>query len=65
MRNRYETDKLPLILAKSLEDNPRIKKNIDTTANIYAHLDYQSKVSSAEAMLAGLGLKSIDNGPAQ
>jgi len=36
-----------------------------TTANIYAHLDYQSKVSSAEAMLAGLGLKSVDNGPAQ
>ena len=29
-----------------------------TTANIYAHLDYQSKVTSAEAMLAGLGLKA-------
>lgn len=27
-----------------------------TTANIYAHLDYQSKISSAEAMLTGLGL---------
>lgn len=27
-----------------------------TTANIYAHLDYQSKISSAEAMLTGLGM---------
>ena len=32
--------------------------DFSTTANIYAHLDYQSKVSSAEAMLAGLGLKA-------
>ena len=39
--------------------------DFSTTANIYAHLDYQSKVSSAEAMLAGLGLKSVDNEPAQ
>ena len=27
-----------------------------TTANIYAHLDFQSKISSAEAMLTGLGM---------
>ena len=27
-----------------------------TTANIYAHLDYQSKISSAEAMPTGLGM---------
>ena len=27
-----------------------------TTANIYAHLDFQSKKSSAEAMLTGLGM---------
>ena len=27
-----------------------------TTANIYAHLDYQSKISSAEAMLTGLSM---------
>lgn len=27
-----------------------------TTANIYAHLDYQSKISSAEAMLTGLNM---------
>lgn len=27
-----------------------------TTANIYAHLDYQSKISSAEAILTGLGM---------
>ena len=32
--------------------------DVSTTANIYAHLDYQSKVSSAEAMLAGLGMGS-------
>ena len=27
-----------------------------TTANIYAHLDFQSKISSAEAILTGLGM---------
>ena len=27
-----------------------------TTANIYAHLDYSSKLTSADAMLNGLGL---------
>lgn len=32
--------------------------DFSTTANIYAHLDYQSKVTSAEAMLTGLGLKA-------
>ena len=32
--------------------------DFSTTANIYAHLDYQSKVTSAEVMLAGLGLKA-------
>ena len=30
--------------------------DISTTSNIYAHLDYQSKVSSAEAMANGLTL---------
>ena len=30
--------------------------DISTTSNIYAHLDYQSKVSSAEAMASGLML---------
>ena len=30
--------------------------DVSTTANIYAHLDYQSKISSAEAMLTGLGM---------
>lgn len=29
-----------------------------TTANIYAHLDYSSKLSSANAMLSGLGMDS-------
>ena len=33
--------------------------DFSTTANIYAHLEFQSKVSSAEAMLAGLGLKAV------
>lgn len=28
--------------------------DFSTTANIYAHLDYSSKLSSAEAMIAGL-----------
>ena len=30
--------------------------DFSTTANIYAHLDYQSKISSAEAMLTGLNM---------
>lgn len=30
--------------------------DFSTTANIYAHLDYHSKLSSAEAMLTGLGM---------
>ena len=30
--------------------------DFSTTANIYAHLDYHSKLSSAEAMLNGLGM---------
>ena len=30
--------------------------DFSTTANIYAHLDYRSKVSSAEAMTGGLPL---------
>ena len=34
--------------------------DFSTTANIYAHLDYNSKLSSAEAMLAGLGLKGSE-----
>lgn len=29
--------------------------DFSTTANIYAHLDYASKLSSAQAMLEGLG----------
>ena len=30
--------------------------DFSTTANIYAHLDYSSKLTSADAMLIGLGL---------
>ena len=33
--------------------------DFSTTANIYAHLEYSSKVISADAMLAGLGLSLI------
>ena len=29
--------------------------DFSTTANIYAHLDYSTKLSSADAMLSGLG----------
>lgn len=32
--------------------------DFSTTANIYAHLDYSSKLTSADAMLTGLGLAS-------
>lgn len=32
--------------------------DFSTTANIYAHLDYSSKLSSANAMIAGLGLNA-------
>ena len=32
--------------------------DFSTTANIYAHLDYSSKLSSANAMLSGLGMDS-------
>ena len=30
--------------------------DFSTTANIYAHLDYSSKITSADAMLSGLGI---------
>lgn len=32
--------------------------DFSTTANIYAHLEYSSKLSSADAMLSGLGVDS-------
>ena len=35
--------------------------DFSTTANIYAHLDYHSKLSSAEAMLNSLGMTSQHN----
>ena len=34
--------------------------DFSTTANIYTHLDYNSKLSSAEAMQIGLGLKAAE-----
>ena len=30
--------------------------DFSTTTNIYAHLDYSSKLNSADAMLSGLGI---------
>lgn len=30
--------------------------DFSTTANIYAHLDFNSKIFSAQAMMAGLGM---------
>lgn len=38
--------------------------DFSTTANIYAHLDYQSKLLSAEAIVRGLGMK-LENDTAQ
>ena len=35
--------------------------DFSTTANIYAHLDYSSKLSSAQAMTAGLLLPEDNN----
>ena len=32
--------------------------DFSTTENVYAHLDYRSKMDSATAMLAGLGIES-------
>ena len=34
-----------------------------TTANIYAHLEYSSKRTSADAMLSGLGLAQEGGAP--
>ncbi len=34
--------------------------DFSTTANIYAHLDYSSKLTSADAMLNGLALRKIE-----
>jgi site-specific recombinase xerD len=37
--------------------------DFSTTANIYAHLDYSSKLTSADAMLSGLGINSPQCSP--
>ena len=37
--------------------------DFSTTANIYAHLDYSSKLTSADAMLSGLGISSPRTSP--
>ena len=34
--------------------------DFSTTANIYAHMDPRAKISSAEAMVRGLGLEDSD-----
>ena len=31
--------------------------DFSTTANVYAHLDYRSKITSAEAILTGLKMQ--------
>ena len=55
---------LDIVLLQSSYQNSVVNQDwmghsdFSTTANIYAHLDYQSKVTSAEAMLTGLGLKA-------
>jgi integrase len=35
--------------------------DFSTTANIYAHLDYRSKLSSAKAMVEGISLPEADH----
>ena len=35
--------------------------DFSTTANIYAHLDYKSKISSAQAMEKGINLPGADD----
>ena len=35
--------------------------DIGTTANIYSHLDYKSKITSAQAMETGLALPEGDD----
>ena len=37
--------------------------DFSTTANIYAHLDNSSKLTSADAMLNGLGIGSPQSSP--
>ena len=37
--------------------------DFSTTANVYAHLDYQSKITSAEAILSGLGMQPSPGNP--
>ena len=37
--------------------------DFSTTANVYAHLDYQSKITSAEAILSGLGMQPAPGNP--
>lgn len=39
--------------------------DFSTTANIYAHLDYSSKLLSADAMLTGLGFISDNQNKSQ
>ena len=38
--------------------------DFSTTANIYAHLDFNSKITSAKAMLAGLSMSDTVPGAA-
>ena len=37
------------------------RSDFSTTANIYAHLDYTSKLSSAQAMVDGIALPQADH----
>ena len=50
----------PNRIEEALQKNPSLAECgvVCIPHGIYAHLDYQSKISSAEAMLSGLGMKT-------
>ena len=59
IRPNYVSAQFPKLLEKNCLRPIRFHdlrhSDFSTTANIYAHLDYASKLSSAQAMLEGLG----------
>ena len=46
-------------MSESLRDLV-VSLSLNTTANIYAHMDPRAKIISAEAMVRGLGLEDSD-----
>lgn len=61
LKPHYVTESFPQLLKANGVSMKQIQEwlghsDFSTTANIYAHLDYSSKLTSADAMLGGLGL---------